>query len=95
MPGALNIRWSRPLGGKPTTVIVSKDQAGRYFVSIRAKETIRVKPITPNMVGIDLGLSHVAILSSGEKIGNPRFLKKRRGETEKSTARPFEKEAGI
>ena len=76
MPGALNIRWSRPLGGKPTTVIVSKDQAGRYSVSIRAKEAIRVKPITPNMVGIDLGLSHVAILSSGEKIGNPRFLKK-------------------
>ena len=28
------------------------------------------------MVGIDLGLSHIAILSTGEKVGNPRFLKK-------------------
>ena len=74
LPGALDIRWSRPLGGDPTTVTVSKDQADRYFMSFRVKETLTVKPISPNTVGIDLGLSHIAILSSGEKIGNPRFF---------------------
>ena len=76
LPGDLDIRWSRPLGGNPTTVTVSRDQAGRYFVSIRVKETIQVKPISPHQVGVDLGLSHIAILSTGEKIGNPRFLHK-------------------
>jgi len=55
---------------------VSRDRAGRYFVSFRVKEKITVKPISPHVVGIDLGLSHIAILSSGEKLGNPRFFQK-------------------
>ncbi len=76
MPGDLDIRWSRPLRDDPTTVIVCRDQADRYFVSFRVKEDIQPKPITPNRVGIDLGLSHIAILSSGHKVGNPRFLNK-------------------
>ena len=29
----LNIRWSRPLPCEPSTVTLSKDRAGRYFVS--------------------------------------------------------------
>ena len=75
MPGDLGIRWSRDFAGTPSTITVSKDAVGRYFVSFRIKEDIQHKPITPNMVGVDLGLTHAAILSDGEKIGNPRYFK--------------------
>ncbi len=36
----LDIRWSRPLpvGSTPTTVTISKDTAGRYFISILVEE---------------------------------------------------------
>ena len=36
------------------------------------------------MVGVDLGLSHIATLSSGEKVGNPHFLKKDEGRLKKA-----------
>ena len=76
MSEALDIRWSRRFAGNPSSVIVSKDTADRYFVSFRVKEDIQPKPVTPNMVGVDLGLTHAAILSNGEKIGNPRYFQR-------------------
>ena len=76
MPGHLDIRWARHFGAQPTTVTVSRDQADRYFVSFRVKQDIQPKPVTPHRMGVDLGLSHIAIFSSGQKVGNPRFLAK-------------------
>lgn len=72
----LNIRWSREFSGKPSTVTVSKDAAGRYFVSILVEETIQPLPVSKGMVGIDLGLAHFAITSDGEKIDSPKYFKK-------------------
>src|SRR5205823_11670586 len=42
METPLDIRWSRPLpeGASPTTVTVSRDTAGRYFVSLLVEEDI-------------------------------------------------------
>jgi putative transposase len=34
-------------------------------------------PSTPAQVGIDLGLTHFATLSTGEKVANPRWLRQR------------------
>ena len=72
----LNIRWSREFLGKPSTVTVSKDAAGRYFVSILVEENIQPLPVSKGMVGIDLGLTHFAITSEGEKIDSPKYVKK-------------------
>ncbi len=58
----------------PTTVTVSRDTAGRYFVSILVEEEITPLPVTTGQVGIDLGLHDVLVLDSGEKVGNPRFF---------------------
>ena len=43
MDEPLDIVWSRPLpeGAEPSTVTVSKDAAGRWFVSILCEDTIR------------------------------------------------------
>jgi putative transposase len=78
MDAPLDIVWSRPLpkGAKPTTVTVSKDTAGRYFVSILVEEDIKPLPVVNKQVGLDLGLKSMVILSTGEMVGNPRFFHK-------------------
>ena len=76
MERPLNIRWSRHFTGEPSTVTVSKDPAGRYFVSFLVEEEIAPKPFTLSAVGIDLGLKDTVTLSTGEKVGNERFLQR-------------------
>ncbi len=76
MATPLHIHWSRPPpdGAIPTTVTISRDAAGRYFVSILIEDEITPLPPSSGHVGIDLGLHDVVVLDSGEKVGNPRFF---------------------
>jgi len=78
MSAPLNIHWSRaiPKGAKVTTVTVSKDPAGRYFVSLLCDDAVVAKSPVQGRIGIDLGLSHFAILSTREKIEGPKALRK-------------------
>jgi putative transposase len=73
MTDPLDIVWSRPLpqGVSPSTVTVSQDSAGRWFVSLLCDD--RVEPVPASgAVGIDAGLDSLLTLSTGEKITNPR-----------------------
>jgi putative transposase len=74
MDTPLDIVWSRPLpqSAEPSTVTVSRDAAGRWFVSILAEE--KIAPLAPaeQSVGVDAGITALATLSTGEKIVNPR-----------------------
>ena len=74
--GPLDVRWSRPFSGALSSVTVSRDAVGRYYVSILVKEAIEPKPPSTQTVGVDLGLNHFAILSDGTKIDHPKFLKR-------------------
>jgi putative transposase len=58
-------------------VTVICDSAGRYFASF-VVETVGDEslPATHADVGIDLGLTHFAVLSDGKVIGSQRFLRK-------------------
>ena len=78
MDAPLAIRWSRtiPKAAKVTTVTVSKDAAGRYFVSMLCTDQVQAKAPVAAKVGIDLGLTHFAILSTGEKIAAPNTFRK-------------------
>jgi putative transposase len=80
MDRPLDIRWSRPLpeGAQPSTVTVSRDQAGRWFVSLLVEETIAPLPPVANEVGVDVGLTSLVTLSTGEKITNPRHERRDR-----------------
>lgn len=77
----LNIRWSRtiPKAAKVTTVTISKDCAGRYFASLLCDDSVEALPKATGAVGIDLGLTHFAILSTGEKIASPKAFCKNQG----------------
>ncbi|WP_344977663.1 RNA-guided endonuclease InsQ/TnpB family protein, partial [Salinactinospora qingdaonensis] len=70
--GNVRVRWSRTLPSAPSSVTVVKDSAGRYFASFVVDtgrdETL---PESESAVGIDLGLSHFAVLSEGTKIEAP------------------------
>ncbi|WP_344593086.1 RNA-guided endonuclease TnpB family protein [Actinomadura vinacea] len=75
MAEPLAIVWSRPLPeeARPSTVTVSQDAAGRWFVSLLCQDpAVRPLPVTGGTVGIDAGLDHLLTLSTGEKITNPR-----------------------
>jgi putative transposase len=74
MAEPLDIRWSRPLpeGVAPTTVTVSQDAAGRWFVSLLCEDTIAPAPATSAAVGIDAGITCLVTLSTGERVANPR-----------------------
>ncbi len=72
----LNIRWSQDLPVEPTTITITKDFAGRYFVSCLCEFKPVVLPITDKVVGIDVGITDIVITSDGEKTGNPRYTKK-------------------
>ncbi|MEV0454038.1 RNA-guided endonuclease InsQ/TnpB family protein [Catellatospora methionotrophica] len=73
MAEPLDVVWSRPLpdGVSPSTVTVSQDAAGRWFVSLLCDDAIDQTTAT-GMVGIDAGLDSLLTLSTGEKITNPR-----------------------
>ena len=68
----LKIRWSRELPCEPSTVTISKDQAGRYFASMLCEFEPEELPVTPNMVGIDLGITHLFTRDDGQKVENPK-----------------------
>ena len=72
----LDMRWSRTLPSDPTTVTVSKDQAGRYFVSCLCEFEPTLLPVTDKKVGIDVGIKDLFVTSDGFKSGNPRHTLK-------------------
>ncbi|MFE7243478.1 RNA-guided endonuclease InsQ/TnpB family protein [Streptomyces sp. NPDC057580] len=77
----LDIVWSRPLpeGAKPSTVTVSRDAAGRWFVSMLVEDPgVKPLPVSGHAVGVDVGLDHLVTLSTGEKVANPRHERRDR-----------------
>lgn len=72
----LAIRWSRELPATPSTVVVSKDAAGRYFISCLCQVETNPLAVVPTMIGIDLGLKDLFVTSDGHRTGNPRHTAK-------------------
>lgn len=92
----LDIRWSRPLpdGADPSQVTVSRDAAGRWFVSLLVEETITPYASTDAAVGVDLGITTLAALSTGEKIANPKHEKADRAKLAKAQRNLARKKKG-
>jgi putative transposase len=80
MAEPLDIRWSRPLpeGTEPTTVTVSRDAAGRWFVSLLCEDAVTPAPATDSAVGLDAGITSLLTLSTGEKVANPKHERRDR-----------------
>jgi putative transposase len=74
MDAPLAIVWSRVFTGAPTTITVTRDPAGRYFVSFLVEEEVTTLPPTDAVIGLDMGVSALLTLSTGEKIVNPKHF---------------------
>ena len=74
--GDVQVRWSRALPAEPSSVTVIHDAAGRYFASFVVQTADEPLPPVDSEVGIDLGLTHFAVLSDGTKTTAPRFLRR-------------------
>lgn len=72
----LDVRWSQALPGTPSSLTISKDGAGRYFVSCLCTVDAQALPVSPNTIGIDLGLKDLFVTSDGFKSGNPKYTQK-------------------
>jgi putative transposase len=75
--GHVKMNLYRPIEGTIRNVIIKRDAAGKWWVVFQcdlgaapAKCEIKTK------IGIDLGLTTLATLSTGEEIRNPRFAKR-------------------
>ena len=75
--GVLKLAEELPEVERPDMVSLLRDARGAYYVSFCAKVPRTLLPITCDSVGVDLGLIHLATLSTGEKIPNPRHYQRR------------------
>lgn len=77
--GEVSAVISRPIVGRIQKATVSRTPTGKYFVSVHCtddKDAPKKKRVTASgTVGVDLGLTHFATFSTGEKIESPRHLK--------------------
>jgi putative transposase len=66
----------RPVEGTIKTCTVRRTSTGKWYVTFTcAVEPVALEP-TPEAIGLDVGLTAFATLSNGEKIANPRFLRR-------------------
>jgi putative transposase len=61
-----------------STISVKLSPAGRWTVSLLVDVEIELLPESPNSVGVDLGITSLVALSTGDKVANPKNLKKKR-----------------
>ncbi|MET9515909.1 RNA-guided endonuclease TnpB family protein [Streptomyces sp. NPDC002994] len=97
MKNPLAIVWSRPLpeGAEPSTVTVSQDSAGRWFVSMLCEDaSVKPLPTLDTAVGIDAGITSLVTLSTGEKVTNPRHERRDRARLAKAQRAVAKKEKG-
>ena len=73
--GLVKFAKSREVEGKIIKATIKRKPTGKYYVSIVCEVEIKLFEKTNQSVGIDLGLTNFAILSSGEKIDNLHFSK--------------------
>lgn len=64
----------RTFDGTIKSATISKNQDGKYYISILVEESTSLKPMTGREVGIDLGLKDLAILSTGVKFNHPEQM---------------------
>ena len=73
--GFVKMKNTRNPLGRIINVTVRRKASGHFFASVLVEEEVYALPKTGSSVSIDLGLKEFAILSTGEKIENPRFYR--------------------
>lgn len=73
--GSVRIKLHRDIEGKIKTVTI-KRQNGHFYASFSCDEVPEnILPISTEEVGIDVGIRSFAVMSDGQVIDNPKYLK--------------------
>jgi putative transposase len=90
--------FHRPLPDKPNiemkSVTVKYSPAGEYTISCLFEHDPVEVEYTGSVLGVDVGLTHFATTSDGEKIENPRYLQKSLKKLKKLQRRLARKQTG-
>lgn len=98
MKRGIKIKQHRQLEGTPKTLTITQTPSGKIFVAIICEldEELpaKVKIEENTTIGIDLGITHFATLSNGEKIANNRYLRKSLNKLKKEQRKLSRKQKG-
>ncbi|MBF8222118.1 RNA-guided endonuclease InsQ/TnpB family protein [Halomonas sp. 328] len=78
--GPIKARMHRQVEGRLKSITLARTVTGKHYASL-LYDTEQVAPAplkdvdAAGVIGLDMGLSHLVIDSTGRKIANPRFLK--------------------
>ena len=94
--GHVKAKIHREVIGTVKTVTISKTPSGKYFASILSEDGITQPEICygGKILGIDVGLAHIAITSDGDKFHNPKHLTKAQKNLERKQRKLSRKEKG-
>ncbi len=81
--GSINVNLHRPIEGRIKTVTIKREVDQWYVVFSCEVEAPEKLPVSYEDVGIDLGVTHLATLSTGEMIEHPRYYRKAQKTLEK------------
>lgn len=75
--GSVRCKFSKQVQGRILSATVSRNPAGKYFVSLCCTDVdIHPLPVTGAVVGVDLGIKDLAITSDGIKYPNNKYTYK-------------------
>ncbi|MEC1180184.1 IS200/IS605 family element RNA-guided endonuclease TnpB [Metasolibacillus meyeri] len=73
--GFVKLAKSREVEGRILNATIRRNPSGIYFVSILAETEVQPVEKTGSSVGMDVGLKDFAILSTGQRFGNPKWFR--------------------
>lgn len=73
--GSIKVKWHREIQGKVKTTTIKREGEHWYVVFVCEVEACPKLPYTDEVVGIDLGVSKLATLSTGIAIEHPRYYR--------------------
>jgi putative transposase len=75
--GKFKLRLSRPIEGNIKTITVNKESTGKWYVCFNCDNVPEKKlPESDESIGLDVGIKSYLTDSEGNKVENPKFLKK-------------------
>ncbi len=72
---SIKVKMHRPLGGKPKMLTIIGEPSGKYYVSVVCECEVSQLPVSQSHVGVDRNLGDYAVISTGEKVRHPQWLR--------------------
>jgi putative transposase len=69
-----------PVAGTHILSATVSEKVGRWFVSLQVRQEVSIpEPPQSNVIGVDVGIKHLAVTSDGQVFDNPKALTKAQG----------------